>query len=103
DRPVVGRIREVRWRATTIVTRDGDLMLIPNSAITREMITHYSRTTSAHRQWVTVRVHFRHPPARVRDVIVEAVRGLSFVRAEPSPDCLLHGFRQDACNHSCLY
>src|SRR5262249_8302946 len=32
--PIVGRIREVRWRATTIVTRDGDLMLIPNSAIT---------------------------------------------------------------------
>ena len=30
-----GRIREVRWRATTIVTKNGDLMLIPNAAITR--------------------------------------------------------------------
>ena len=30
--PIVGRIREVRWRATTIVTKNGDLMLIPNSA-----------------------------------------------------------------------
>jgi CRP-like cAMP-binding protein len=101
--PIVGRIREVRWRATTIVTRDGDLMLIPNSAITRAMITNYSRPTSAHRQWVTVRVHFRHPPARVRDVIVEAVRGLSFVRAEPSPDCLLQEFREDACTYACRY
>ncbi|HEY5450310.1 MAG TPA: mechanosensitive ion channel family protein, partial [Polyangia bacterium] len=101
--PIVGRIREVRWRATTIITRDGDLVLIPNSAITRAMITNYSRPTTAHRQWVTVRVHFRHPPARVRDVIVEAVRGLSFVRAEPSPDCLLQEFREDACTYSCRY
>jgi small-conductance mechanosensitive channel/CRP-like cAMP-binding protein len=101
--PVIGRIREVRWRATAIQTRDGDLMLIPNSAITRAMITNYSRPTSAHRQWVTVRVHFRHPPARVRDVIVEAVRRLSFVRAEPAPDCLLQEFREDACTYACRY
>jgi small-conductance mechanosensitive channel/CRP-like cAMP-binding protein len=101
--PVVGRVREVRWRATTIVTKNGDLMLIPNSAITRAMITNYSRPTTAHRQWVTVRVHFRHPPARVRDVIVEAVRALTFVRAEPAPDCLLQEFREDACTYSCRY
>jgi small-conductance mechanosensitive channel len=49
--PIVGRIREVRWRATTIITKNGDLMLIPNSVITRAMITNYSRPTGAHRQW----------------------------------------------------
>jgi len=101
--PIVGRIREVRWRATTIITKNGDLMLIPNSAITRAMITNFSRPTGAHRQWVNVRVHFRHPPARVREVIVECVRGLSFVRAEPAPDCLLLEFREDACTYACRY
>jgi len=101
--PIVGRIREVRWRATTIVTKNGDLMLIPNSAVTRAMITNFSRPTAAHRQWVTVRVHFRHPPARVREVIVDAVRALSFVRAEPSPDCILLEFTEDACTYACRY
>jgi len=101
--PIVGRIREVRWRATTIITKNGDLMLIPNSAITRAMITNFSRPTAAHRQWVNVRVHFRHPPARVREVIVEAVRALSFVRAEPAPECLLQEFREDACTYACRY
>ena len=101
--PLVGRIREVRWRATTITTKNGDLMLIPNSAITRAMITNFSRPTSAHRQWVNVRVHFRHPPARVREVIVDAVRALSFVRAEPAPDCILLEFTEDACTYACRY
>ena len=100
---VVGRIHQVRWRATTIVTRNGDLMLIPNSTIARAMITNFNRPTSAHRQWVNVRVHFRHPPARVREVIVDAVRALSFVRAEPSPDCLLLEFKEDACTYACRY
>jgi small-conductance mechanosensitive channel/CRP-like cAMP-binding protein len=101
--PIVGRIREVRWRATTITTKNGDLMLIPNAAITRAMITNFSRPTSAHRQWVNVRVHFRHPPARVREVIVEAVRALSFVRAEPAPDCILLEFTEDACTYACRF
>jgi small-conductance mechanosensitive channel/CRP-like cAMP-binding protein len=101
--PIVGRIREVRWRATTIITKNGDLMLIPNSVITRAMITNFSRPTGAHRQWIHVRVHFRHPPAKVRDVVVEAVRALSFVRAEPAPDCLLWEFREDASTYACRY
>jgi small-conductance mechanosensitive channel/CRP-like cAMP-binding protein len=101
--PIVGRIREVRWRATTIITKNGDLMLIPNAMVTRAMITNFSRPTAAHRQWVSVRVHFRHPPARVREVIVDAVRALSFVRADPAPDCLLQEFREDACTYSCRY
>ncbi|HEY5089056.1 MAG TPA: mechanosensitive ion channel family protein, partial [Polyangia bacterium] len=103
DDRVTGRIREVRWRATTIVTKNGDLMLIPNSAITRATIVNFSRPTTAHRQWISVRVHFRHPPARVRDVIVEGVRALSFVRTDPPPDCILHEFKDDASIYSVRY
>jgi small-conductance mechanosensitive channel len=103
DERVTGRIREVRWRATTIITKNGDLMLIPNAAITRATIVNFSRPTTAHRQWIDVRVHFRHPPARVREVIVEAVRALSFVRAEPAPDCILHAFGEDASTYSVRY
>jgi small-conductance mechanosensitive channel len=103
DDRVTGRIREVRWRATTIVTKNGDLMLIPNAVITRATIVNFSRPTAAHRQWIHVRVHFRHPPGRVREVIVEAVRALSFVRADPPPDCVLHEFKEDACTYSVRY
>jgi small-conductance mechanosensitive channel/CRP-like cAMP-binding protein len=103
DDRISGSIREVRWRATTIVSKNGDLMLIPNSAITRATITNFSRPTTAHRQWIRVRVHFRHPPARVRDVIVEAVRELAFVRVDPPPDCVLLEFKEDASIYAVRY
>src|SRR5450432_793003 len=103
DDRITGRIREVRWRATTIVTKNGDLMLIPNSAIARATIANFSRPTTAHRQWIQVRVHFRHPPARVRQVLVAAVRSLPFVRVEPAPDCILQEFEADAALYSIRY
>jgi small-conductance mechanosensitive channel len=103
DDKVTGRIREVRWRATTVVTKNGDLVLLPNGVIARSLITNFSRPTTAHRQWVTMRVHFRHPPAKVRDVVVEAVRAQSFVRTDPPPDCVLLDFKDDASTYACRY
>jgi small-conductance mechanosensitive channel len=103
DDKVAGQIREIRWRATTIVTKNGDLTLIPNTAITRGMIVNYSRPTTAHRQWIHLRIHFRHPPGRVREVVLEAVRALPFVRLDPPPDCILHAFNEDATEYSVRY
>ncbi len=103
DDKVTGRIREVRWRATTVVTKNGDLVMIPNGVIARSLITNFSRPTPAHRQWVMVRVHFRYPPGKVRDIVVEAVRAQGFVRAEPPPDCILWEFKDDACTYAVRY
>jgi CRP-like cAMP-binding protein len=103
DEKITGRIREVRWRATTVLTKNGDLVLIPNGVIARSLITNFSRPTAAHRQWVTLRVHFRHPPGKVRDTVVEAVRTQGFVRADPAPDCVLTDFKDDACTYAVRY
>jgi hypothetical protein len=103
DGKVAGQIRDIRWRATTIVTNSGDLTFIPNTAITRGMIVNYSRPTTAHRQWIRLRVHFRHPPGRVREVVLEAVRALPFVRTDPAPDCVLHDFQDDASEYGVRY
>jgi small-conductance mechanosensitive channel/CRP-like cAMP-binding protein len=103
DDKVAGQIHEVRWRATTIVTKNGDLTLIPNTAITRGMIVNYSRPTAAHRQRIHLRVHLRHPPGRVREVVLEAVRALPFVRTDPPPDCVLRDFKDDTSEYHVRY
>ncbi|HXI55122.1 MAG TPA: mechanosensitive ion channel family protein [Polyangia bacterium] len=103
DDKLSGRIREVRWRATTLVTKNGDLMMVPNSVVARAVLTNFSRPTTAHRQWVHFRAHFRHPPATVRDIVVEALRSLPSIRQDPPPDCVLSEFRDDAVNYSCRY
>jgi small-conductance mechanosensitive channel/CRP-like cAMP-binding protein len=103
DEKITGRIREVRWRATTVVTKNGDLVMIPNGAIARAMITNFSRPTTAHRQWVHLKAHFRHPPGRVREVVLEAVRSQGFVRADPPADVVMMDFTDDAVSYACRY
>ncbi len=103
DEKITGRIREVRWRATSLVTKNGDLVLVPNGVVARAILTNYSRPTAAHRQWVLLRMHFRYPPAQVREVVLDAVRSVAGIRADPTPDCLLMEFKEDSNTYACRY
>ena len=103
DEKITGCIREIRWRTTSLLTKNGDLLLVPNGVVARAVLTNFSRPTSAHRQWVYVRMHFRHPPAQVREVILDAVRKVPGIRTTPEPDCLLWEFKEDAATYAIRY
>ncbi len=103
DEKISGCIHEVRWRVTSLITKDGDLILVPNGLMARAVLTNFSRPTTAHRQWIFLRMHFRHPPARVREVMLEAIRSVAGIRSEPVPDCLLWEFKEDSATYAIRY
>ncbi|HEY4185089.1 MAG TPA: mechanosensitive ion channel family protein [Polyangia bacterium] len=103
DDRLTGRIREIRWRVTSLVTKNGDLVLVPNGAVARAVLTNFSRPTSAHRQWLYLRMHFRHPPAHVREVVLGGVRGVASIRTDPPADCLLWEFKDDSVTYAVRY
>jgi small-conductance mechanosensitive channel/CRP-like cAMP-binding protein len=82
----VGRVREIKWRATTMLTRDGDVVVVPNNQLLTTDVTNYSRPTPAHRMTITVGVHYRHPPNDVKAVLLDALRGVPGVLVDPGPD-----------------
>lgn len=67
-----GVITDISWRATILRTRANDLVIIPNSLISKDMVVNYSAPTRVHAVLETVGVHYRHPPAQVRRAIEEA-------------------------------
>ncbi len=103
DEKITGRIREIRWRVTSLMTKNGDLLLVPNGLVTRAVLTNFSRPTTAHRQWIFLRMHFRHPPAQVREIVLEAVRAVAQIRVDPPPDCLLWEFKEDSVTYAIRY
>jgi small-conductance mechanosensitive channel/CRP-like cAMP-binding protein len=103
DEKITGCIREIRWRATSLMTKNGDLLLVPNGVVARAVLTNFSRPTTAHRQWLFLRMHFRHPPAQVRETVLEAVRRVPGIRVNPAPDCLLWEFKEDAVTYAVRY
>ncbi len=97
----LGRIAEIGWRATSLLTRDGDLLVVPNSALVTGEVLNYSRPQRTHRTTFRVGFHYRHPPNEVKRMVVEAVHGVPGVLAVPEPDCLLDEFGDSAVTYLC--
>jgi small-conductance mechanosensitive channel/CRP-like cAMP-binding protein len=99
----IGRIVEISWRATSLVTKDGDVVCVPNSQLLAAEVHNYSRPTAYHRVWLRVGFHYRHPPNEVRRVLLEAVRGAPGVLAMPDADCFPVEFSESAVTYALRY
>jgi small-conductance mechanosensitive channel len=81
----VGRIREIKWRSTAIVTKDGDTVIVPNNQLITTSVRNYSSPSLAHRRWIEVALHYRHPPNEVKAPLLDATRGVPGVLVDPAP------------------
>jgi small-conductance mechanosensitive channel/CRP-like cAMP-binding protein len=98
-----GRIVEIGWRSTRLITKDGDTLFLPNSQLLSGEVLNLSRPTGAHRVSVQVSVHEKHPPGTVRQRLVEAVRDVPGVLEYPPPDCVVVDFGELAVVYAVRY
>lgn len=83
----VGRIAEIRWRSSTLMTREGDSALIPNLQLLSQEVVNLSRPSRSRRGVVRVPFHHRHSPGEVHEAVLPAVCGVPGVLAKPPPTC----------------
>lgn len=95
-----GRIVEIGWRSTRLVTRDGDTLFLPNSQLLSGEVLNLSQPTGAHRTSVEAHVHNSHPPGKVRALLVEAARDVPGVLAYPPPDCVVQALSDPAITYA---
>jgi small-conductance mechanosensitive channel/CRP-like cAMP-binding protein len=74
---VEGSVREITWRATRMVTKAGNVLVVPNSALAKDTITNYSGPTRHMRVQVDVGASYEVPPNVVKSVIVDALKNAS--------------------------
>jgi len=103
-----GMVKEIRWRHTSIETRNWDTIVIPNSALMKSHVTVLGRRSGQprqHRQWVYFNVDFRYSPTEVIDMVETALRAepIANVAAEPAPNCVLMDFKESYCSYAVRY
>jgi small-conductance mechanosensitive channel/CRP-like cAMP-binding protein len=103
-----GMVKEIRWRHTSIETRNWDTIVIPNSALMKSHVTLLGRRAGQprqHRQWVYFNVDFRYSPAEVIDNVESALRAepIANVAAQPTPNCVLMDFKESYCSYAVRY
>jgi len=89
DGTTEGRVIEINWRATHILTGRRDLAVLPNSTIAKSKIVNVSSPSRIRGTTITVAIDGRSPPAVAVDVLEQALVNCSAIIATPAPSVAL--------------
>ncbi|HEX7476175.1 MAG TPA: mechanosensitive ion channel domain-containing protein, partial [Polyangiales bacterium] len=105
---VTGRVVEIRWRSTSIETRNWETVILPNSLLTKTQVTVLGRRTGQDRmwrRWVYFNVDYRFPPSQVIELVKDVLRSrpIENVSETPPIDCILMEFGESAGRYAVRY
>lgn len=87
-----GRIMEVTWRTTRILTRDNDYVYFPNRMLAEGVIENYTFPSPVHVLELSVSASYKDPPNRVAELLYELAASTESVLKEPRPIVWLENF-----------
>ncbi len=90
----IGKVIEINWRATKVLTLDDVEIVIPNGPLARAPIRNFTKPTALSRRSLHVVVPFREPPHRVQDVILHGLEHTPGVVRRPAPSVVTADFEE---------
>lgn len=103
-----GRVVQIRWRFTTILTRNGERVIVPNATLIKSRFTVIGNPDAGPvrwRRWVWFDVDFDVPARRVVAAAEQAlaVAEIPNVLREPKPDCALMEIESGQARYALRY
>ncbi len=86
------RVVEITWRTTHLRNRDNDDIVVPNSLIAATQLVNFYYPNPMHLERLFVRVHYKTPPYRATEALLDAARRTPGVLDNPSPEVFLVEF-----------
>ena len=94
---ISGLVVEVHWRHTAVRTRNGEIIVLPNSLLMKSKVTIVgSDEVPQWRRWVYFSMSNRIPPQRIIDTVEKALEDaeIPLVSKNPAPQCVLMDFKE---------
>jgi small-conductance mechanosensitive channel/CRP-like cAMP-binding protein len=103
-----GRVVEIQWRYTAIMTRNGEKVVVPNSQLMKGKFTvllDADAGVTAWRRWVWFNVDYSAAPAQVIATVERAVAEAQIdnVAKSPPPSCVAMDFVPGAIRYAIRY
>ncbi|MEZ5673227.1 MAG: ABC transporter substrate-binding protein [Thiotrichaceae bacterium] len=89
-----GKVIDITWRSTRIMSRAGSILSIPNSLASESPIHNFDYPDDSFWLRFTVHVHPSHPPQRVQKIIKDAVLSSHVVQKVPEPYVIFRGVNE---------
>ena len=99
----LGRVVEINWRATRVLTPDDVEVIVPNGLLAKSPIVNYTKPTRSLRRNVYVTVAYEVPPARVHQIVLEAIAEVPGVLPDPKPRILTSAFQDKGIEYWLRY
>jgi small-conductance mechanosensitive channel/CRP-like cAMP-binding protein len=99
----IGRVTEINWRATKVLTNDRVEVIVPNGALAKMSIINFTQPTPISRRRIEVRAPLDVPPRLVQDTIIRAVEGMPQILGDPPPMVLVAGFEESAVRYDVYF
>lgn len=103
DEALIGKVKEINWRATKIVTNNAVEVVVPNSILAKTPIRNYSRPSIVVRRSVSVQSDYGVAPGRVHRALRDAVERCPRVLRDPAPFSLTQGFADSGIDYQLRY
>ncbi|MEN9734809.1 MAG: hypothetical protein RLZ45_2804 [Verrucomicrobiota bacterium] len=89
----IGRVVEVNWRATKVITLDEAYVIIPNGQLAQASIRNFTKPDPWSRRSLFVIAPYGVPPQRIQTIILDAIRGSFGVLEHPNPSVVTNDFK----------
>jgi len=103
DARFIGRVIEINWRATTVLTSEQVELIIPNGMLAKSTIRNFTKPSGMSRRTVEVQAPYDIQPQRVEKALISAVHGITGVRSEPPPFVILSRFADSGVTYNLNY
>lgn len=103
-----GRVSDIQWRYTAIVTRSGERVVIPNSHLMKNrysVLCNKRQAVPQQRRSISFNIDLSVPPARVSAAILQDIQTARIpnLSLEPQPQCLLLDFGPGFARYALRY
>lgn len=96
---IEGQVVEMSWRCLSIRDRNNDLLLFPNSVVSKTLVKNHMKPSRLNRAKIHVGVSYTCPPERVKKVLLQAVSDTSGVSSRPTPSVYLESFSDSSITY----
>ncbi|MGK0407160.1 MAG: small-conductance mechanosensitive channel [Roseivirga sp.] len=100
---IVGEVKEVGLRTTSLLTREEIILIVPNSRLTAENVVNWSQNKKTTRFKIDVGVAYGSDTRLVQKMLIEAAMKSPEVLNKPEPSVIFSDFGESSLNFSLLF
>ena len=90
----IGKVTEINWRATKVITLDEAEVIIPNGQLAQASIRNFTKPQRWSRRCRFVVAPYEESPQRVQQIMLEAIRGSFGVLEHPAASVVTNDFKE---------